>query len=78
MFLNRKLYRKLLHWKSSERRKPLIIRGARQVGKSTLVREFSKEYKSFIEINLERKEDLELFDLKSVKEVLEVLLLRFG
>jgi predicted AAA+ superfamily ATPase len=78
MFLKRKLYSKLLHWKSSKRRKPLIIRGARQVGKSTLVREFSKEYTSSIEINLERKEDLELFNLKSVKEVLEVLFLRYG
>jgi predicted AAA+ superfamily ATPase len=78
MFLDRKLYSKLLDWKASERRKPLIIRGARQVGKSTLVRVFSKEYTSFLEINLERKEDLDIFKLKSVKEVLEVLLLREG
>ena len=76
MYLERKLYSKLLDWKASERKKPLIIRGARQVGKSTLIREFSKEYKSFIEINLERKEDKDLFDLPSVKEILEVLLLR--
>lgn len=78
MFLERKLYRKLLKWKTSDRRKPLIIRGARQVGKSTLVRAFSKEYNYFIEINLERKDDLDLFQLRSVKEVLEVLLLREG
>ena len=76
MYLERKLYGKLLDWKASERRKPLIIRGARQVGKSTLVRAFSKEYNYFIEINLERKEDLILFQLKSVKEVIEALLLR--
>lgn len=43
MFLERKLYSRLLDWKVSERRKPLIIRGARQVGKSTLIRAFSKE-----------------------------------
>ena len=78
MYLERKLYGKLLDWKASERRKPLIIRGARQVGKSTLVRAFSKEYNFFIEINLERKEDLGLFQLSSVKEVLEALLLREG
>ncbi|HDS06793.1 MAG TPA: DUF4143 domain-containing protein [Bacteroides sp.] len=78
MYLERKLYSRLLDWKSSERRKPLIIRGARQVGKSTLVRAFSKEYKSFIEINLERKEDKDLFNLSSVKEILELLLLREG
>jgi uncharacterized protein len=78
MYLERKLYGKLLDWKASERRKPLIVRGARQVGKSTLVRAFSKEYKSFLEINLERKEDRDLFNLSSVKDVIEVLLLREG
>ncbi len=78
MYLERKLYGKLVDWKASERRKPLIIRGARQVGKSTLVRAFSKEYDAFIEINLERKEDRDLFNLSSVRDVLEALLLREG
>ncbi len=36
---------KLRTWHSSTRRKPLILRGARQVGKSTLVRQFAKENK---------------------------------
>jgi predicted AAA+ superfamily ATPase len=76
MYFERKLYSKLLDWKFSERRKPLIVRGARQVGKSTLIRAFSNEYNSFIEINLERKKDKDLFSLSSVKEILEVLLLR--
>lgn len=76
MFISGKLYRKLIEWKASERRKPLIIRGARQVGKSTLVRAFSLEYESFIEINLERKEDLSLIQLSSVKDIVETLLLR--
>lgn len=46
----------------SKNRKPLMIRGARQVGKSTLVRLFAKE-KSFrlLEINLEKKKKLERF-----------------
>jgi predicted AAA+ superfamily ATPase len=78
MFLDRKLYNRLIEWKASERRKPLIIRGARQVGKSTLVRAFSKEYKSFIEINLERKDDRDLFQMRSINDVIEVLLLRAG
>jgi len=76
MYYKRKIYGRLLEWKASERRKPLIVRGARQVGKSTLIRAFSNEYKSFIEINLERKKDKDLFSLSSVKEILEVLLLR--
>ena len=42
-------------WLNKSNRKPLILRGARQVGKSTLVREFArKRKKKLIEINLER------------------------
>ncbi|MCC5832069.1 MAG: ATP-binding protein [Chlamydiales bacterium] len=36
-----------------ERRKPLIVRGARQVGKTWAIRELSSEFKDFIEINFE-------------------------
>lgn len=74
----RKSYQKLLDWKASSRRKPLIIRGARQVGKSTLVRQFSKEYKHFVELNLERAEDYRLFNLDSVDELIESVLVREG
>ena len=35
---------KLLKWKESKRRKPLIIEGARQVGKTWLMKEFGKLY----------------------------------
>ncbi|MEA3445305.1 MAG: AAA family ATPase [Bacteroidota bacterium] len=76
MIYNRNAYRKLQEWKDSIRRKPLVIRGARQVGKSTLIREFSKEYEYYIELNLERKEDAQLFELENVKEVIEAILLR--
>jgi hypothetical protein len=45
----------LWQWYSKKNRKPLVIRGARQVGKSTLVREFSKNCgHSLLEINLEK------------------------
>lgn len=45
----------LQHWLQSKRRKPLIIRGARQVGKSTLVELFAKEQqKTLLNVNLER------------------------
>ncbi len=40
-------------WKKSKSRKPLLIRGARQVGKTWVVREHGKSYANFIEINLE-------------------------
>ena len=45
----------MLNWYKKERRKPLVLRGARQVGKSTLVRMFAAKHNlSLHEINLER------------------------
>ncbi len=76
MIYKRKIYKKLQEWKCSNRRKPLVIRGARQVGKSTIIREFSKEYEFFIELNLERKEDNLLFEIENAKDVIEAVLLR--
>ena len=50
--LRRKSYDKLLNWKKQKSHETLLIKGARQVGKTYLVREFGKnEYESFIEIN---------------------------
>jgi len=43
----------LLEWKNGHYRKPLIVRGARQVGKTFAVRELGKTYRNFVEINLE-------------------------
>jgi predicted AAA+ superfamily ATPase len=51
----------LLEWKTKSRRKPLILRGARQVGKTTVVRQFGKRFKQYIELNLERKDEAQLF-----------------
>ena len=49
--LKRKAYARLIEWKNSSDRKCLMIKGARQVGKTWLVREFGKnEYESYIEI----------------------------
>ena len=48
-------------WKIKENRKPLIIRGARQVGKTSLVREFAKQFDDFLYFNLELADDLALF-----------------
>ncbi|HCC53073.1 MAG TPA: ATP-binding protein [Porphyromonadaceae bacterium] len=44
----------LLKWKEDAKRKPILLRGARQVGKSSTVRELSKQFDSFVEINFER------------------------
>lgn len=58
----RKLWQDLLEWRQSPYRKPLIIRGARQVGKTTLVREFGASFPHFIELNLEKKEYRQIFE----------------
>lgn len=50
--IRRKMYNYLLNWKKTKGNEALLIKGARQVGKTFLVRQFGKnEYKSFIEIN---------------------------
>ena len=57
-YYRRHIDNKLLEWKNSARRKPLLIRGARQVGKTAAVRELGKTFKNFVEINLEKQPDL--------------------
>lgn len=49
--IRRKILDFLAKWRSSENHLPLIIRGARQIGKTYSVRQFGKNYKSFVEIN---------------------------
>jgi len=52
VMFKRVLMSKLLEWKNKKNRLPLIIRGARQTGKTTLMKEFGKEYKTCIYLNL--------------------------
>ena len=50
--LKRKIDNYLIEWKKNENRLPLIIKGARQIGKTNAIRNFGKNnYKTFIEIN---------------------------
>ncbi len=51
----------LRQWANKEERKPLVLRGARQVGKTTLVKLFAKEFDTYVYLNLEEKENAELF-----------------
>jgi hypothetical protein len=55
MYIQRKIDDVLLTWQRSSSRKPLLIRGARQVGKSTAVRNLSKQFDFFIEINFDEQ-----------------------
>lgn len=59
--LKRKMYSFLLNWKKNKGKECLLIKGARQVGKTYLVRQFAKaEYDSFIEINFHMQSSLKV------------------
>lgn len=74
--MNRKAIKKMLEWKDSEDRKPLILKGARQVGKTWLMKTFGKEnYKNFVYINFdEEKEIKKIFEQdKNPQRLIELI-----
>jgi len=72
--IQRKALQFLSEWKNSKSRKPLVIRGARQVGKTTLVKEFAKQYDVFLDLNLEKPADYKLFeDYDNVQELITAI-----
>lgn len=75
--LKRKAYNYLLEWKNKRKecklKEVILLKGARQVGKTSIVEEFGKsEYKNFIEINFIKNPDLKNIFLGS-KEVSDIL-----
>ena len=60
----RKILKKLEAWKKSNLRKPLILRGARQVGKTTIVNEFGLQYDNYLYFNMEKSENVKLFEME--------------
>ena len=68
--LKRKIDQFLLDWKKDVNRNPLVIYGARQIGKTTSIRNFGKTYKNFIEINFisnpEYKDAFQTFDVNKI------------
>lgn len=63
VFMKRLIDYHLKQWKDSPMRQPLLLRGARQVGKTHAARELGKSFSSFVEINLEENEDArKIFD----------------
>lgn len=67
----RSIIHQLRAWKLRPGRKPLVLRGARQVGKTTVVKQFGKEFDTFIHLNLERETDAKVFRMTDdVKEVM--------
>jgi hypothetical protein len=61
----------LINWLNSSARKPLIIRGARQVGKTWLIRDLAQaQQRQLVELNFEKRPDLEsLFSSNDPKEI---------
>ena len=59
--IQRIIINELKAWKDKEQRKPLVLRGARQVGKTTTVNLFAQNYKQYIYLNLEEEQDATLF-----------------
>ena len=73
--MRRKTLDRLKRWKEQRNRKPLVIRGARQVGKTHLVRTFAREsFDQLVEINFDREPDkASLFASSDVSEILALL-----
>lgn len=60
----RNIISKLEAWKQDKKHKPLILRGARQVGKTTVVNEFGSQFDNYLYFNLERTENAKLFEME--------------
>lgn len=74
------IYRQLIEdlekWSQRPNRKPLVLRGARQVGKTTLIDEFGKRYTVYIKLNLEQSTNAALFDKSdNVTEIFQLICL---
>jgi predicted AAA+ superfamily ATPase len=70
----RQLLLELEKWRQNMPRKPLVIRGARQVGKTTLVNQFAAQYEQYIYLNLELSEDKEPFEnFTSIENLINTL-----
>lgn len=76
--MKREIIEELIKWKNSENRKPLIIHGARQVGKTYIIKEFGKQYyDNLIYVNFETNTELsaqidESIDAKFIINKLEL------
>ncbi len=78
MSIDRKLFNRLLEWKYRSKRKPLVLRGARQVGKTTLVHQFGATFSHQIFLNLELNKDKSYFEEEDVSVIVDRLFLENG
>lgn len=74
--MKRNAIRELIHWKNDEERKPMVLKGARQVGKTWLMKEFGKNcYEDFVYLNFDEEEELSsIFEAnKDPRRIVELL-----
>ena len=74
-YLKRQIDKELETWKTSVEHKPLLVRGARQVGKSSAIRHLGESFSYFLEVNFERDKTVKEFfdgdlDVKVISEQL--------
>ncbi len=76
MFFKRQIEQQLEKWKANSTSKPLIIRGARQTGKTTSVKKFAQTYHYCILLNLEKDSDISYFEnISNITTIVEALFL---
>lgn len=76
IYLKRNAIQDLIKWKSDVERKPMVIRGARQVGKTWLMKEFGQNYyESYVYFNFDEEEELNsIFEAnKNPHRIIELL-----
>ena len=74
--MRRNALEELVKWKTDEERKPMILRGARQVGKTWLMKEFGRtNYKSYVYFNFDEEDELKsIFESnKNPTRIIELL-----
>ena len=79
--MEREIIKDLLKWKESKNRKPLIIHGARQVGKTYIIKKFGKEcYDNLIYVNFETNKEIssQISDSIDTKYIINKLELFYG
>ena len=75
----RKVISKLEAWRQNEHHKPLILRGARQVGKTTIVNQFGESFQNYLYFNLEIQENVHLLEMDiPLSSLVQLMFARLG
>lgn len=74
--MKRNAMQDLVQWKNDEERKPMVLKGARQVGKTWIMKEFGRQYyESYLYFNFDEEEELKsIFETnKNPYRIIELL-----